>query len=157
MLFLLPPMLLAALGWWLTTFTGLGASWASATSHHWVSGGLGAVFGALIGGMVVWVTRILGTLGFGRVAMGLGDVHLMFGVGAIVGAASATIAFFLAPFFGIVIAIWMLLTGTRREIPYGPYLSMATAFVLLFSCPIIAWLAPGAAGLALMIGETLGG
>ena len=91
-------------------------------AHNWLAGMLGALLGALIGGFVVWLTRILGTLGFGRVAMGLGDVHLMFGVGAIIGAGAATIAFFIAPFFGIAIAIYMLLTGTRRELPYGPYL-----------------------------------
>ncbi len=64
------------------------------------SGFLGAALGALIGGLVPWLTRILGTLGFRRVAMGLGDVHLMFGVGAVVGAAGATVAFFLAPWPG---------------------------------------------------------
>ena len=48
-------------------------------------------------------------------------------------------------------------TGTRREIPYGPYLSLATAAVLLFACPIIAWLSPGAEGLMIVIHETLGG
>jgi hypothetical protein len=50
----------------------------------------------------------------------------------------------------------MLLTGKRREIPYGPYLSLATAAVLLFYCPIAAYLAPGMKGLALMLRETTG-
>src|SRR5690349_3169281 len=86
-------------------------------------------------------------VGLGRRAMGLGDVHLMFGVGAIVGAGAATVAFFLAPFFGILIAIYMLLTGTKREIPYGPYLSIATAAVLLFGCEILNYLTPGVMGL----------
>jgi prepilin signal peptidase PulO-like enzyme (type II secretory pathway) len=80
----------------------------------------------------------------------------MFGVGAIVGAGAATVAFFLAPFFGIALAICMLVTGKRREIPYGPYLSLATAAVLLFYCPIAAYLAPGMSGLALMIREMTG-
>jgi leader peptidase (prepilin peptidase)/N-methyltransferase len=79
--------------------------------------------------------------------MGLGDVDLMFAVGAVLGGGAATVAFFLAPFFGIIIAIYMLLTGTRRELPYGPYLSLATAFVMLFYCPIADYLAPGLAGL----------
>ena len=135
----------------------IGSWWESVASHHWISGGLGAIFGALIGGFVVWLTRILGTIGFGRVAMGLGDVHLMFGVGAILGAAASTIAFFLAPFFGILVAVYMLLTGTRRELPYGPYLSLASAFVVLFYCPIAAKLAPGMQGLMLMIQQLFGG
>jgi leader peptidase (prepilin peptidase)/N-methyltransferase len=157
MLFLLPPMLLAAAWWFVATKVGtVGRWWEGLFVHNGFSGLLGAILGALIGGFVVWITRILGTLAFGRLAMGLGDVHLMFGVGAIVGAACATIAFFLAPFFGIGVALYMFLTGTRRELPYGPYLSLATAFVLLFCCPIVAYLTPGIAGLALILHELIG-
>jgi len=158
MLFLMPPMLLAA-AWWVLTMrvSAIGSMWATATSYHWVTGLLGSVLGALVGAFVVWITRILGTLGFGRVAMGLGDVHLMFGVGAIIGAGAATVSFFIAPFFGILVAIYMLLTGTRRELPYGPYLSLASAFVVLFYCPIAAKLAPGMQGLMLMIQQLFGG
>jgi leader peptidase (prepilin peptidase)/N-methyltransferase len=158
MLFLMPPMLLAA-AWWVLTMrvSAIGGLWASATSYHWVTGLLGSVLGALVGAFVVWITRILGTLGFGRVAMGLGDVHLMFGVGAIVGAGAATVAFFLAPFFGIVLAIYMLLTGTRRELPYGPYLSLATAFGLLFYCEIARYLSPGMQGLVIVVRNLLSG
>ncbi len=151
------PMFLAAAGWALVTFVQpVGAFWSTAASHNWVSGLLGAVFGALVGGFIVWITRILGTIAFGRVAMGLGDVHLMLGVGAVIGAGATTIAFFIAPFFGIILAIWLLLTGTRREIPYGPYLSMATAAVLVLSCPILAYLTPGIMGLHELIGQGLG-
>jgi len=152
MLFLLPPLVIGAL--WLllcTQVEPLKRFWESTASYPWVSGLLGSVLGALVGGFIVWITRILGTLGFGRVAMGLGDVHLMVGVGAVLGAGAATISFFLAPFFGILIAIYMLLTGTRRELPYGPYLSLATAFVLLFYCPIAAYLTPGAEGFVIVL------
>src|SRR5205823_10646816 len=135
MLFLLPPLVCAA-GWCFVTIdvASVGRWWAGVAGHDWMGGLLGSVFGALIGAFVVWLTRILGTLGFGRVAMGLGDVHLMFGVGACIGAGAATVAFFIAPFFGILIAIYMLLTGKRREVPYGPYLSLATGFVMIFYC-----------------------
>jgi len=156
MAFLLPPMLLAA-GWWFLTvhFASVHNWWEGLMEYHWLTGLLGAVFGALVGAFVVWITRILGTIGFGRLAMGLGDVHLMFGVGAVIGAGAATVTFFLAPFFGIVLAIYMLLTGKKREIPYGPYLSLAAAFVLLFYCPIAAWLAPGMQGVGVMIRGTM--
>jgi leader peptidase (prepilin peptidase)/N-methyltransferase len=157
MLFLLPPMLGAFVCLWLAheiPVMNRAISWLGST--NWTSGLLGAILGALIGGFAVWMTRILGTLGFGRVAMGLGDVHLMFGVGAIIGAAGATIAFFIAPFFGILIAIYMLITGTRRELPYGPYLSLATAFVMLLYCPIAAYLTPGVFGLMQIARAKLG-
>jgi hypothetical protein len=80
----------------------------------------------------------------------------MFGVGAVIGAGGATVAFFVAPFFGLLIALYFMITRTRRELPYGPYLSLATAFVMLAYCPIAAYLAPGMAGLMAMIGELFG-
>jgi hypothetical protein len=41
----------------------------------------------------------------------------------------------------------MIITGTRRELPYGPYLSLATAFVMLYFCDIKRWLSPGMSAL----------
>jgi leader peptidase (prepilin peptidase)/N-methyltransferase len=154
MYFLMPPMLLGGLFViLLMRVPSLDHTWARWMHYDWLNGLLGSLLGGMIGGFVVWLTRILGTLAFGRVAMGLGDVDLMFGVGAILGGATATIAFFLAPFFGILVAIYMLVTGTRRELPYGPYLSMATAFVMIFYCPIAMYLSPGMMGLAQIISQ----
>ncbi len=152
LLFLTPPVVIGVT--WLILCTqapSIEHWWAGILSYAWLSGVLGSMLGGLVGGLVVWLTRIAGTLGFGRVAMGLGDVHLMVGVGAVIGAAGATVAFFIAPFFGILIALYMLLTGTRRELPYGPYLSLATACVLLFYCPIMTYLLPGAQGFMIVM------
>ena len=74
MLFLLPPMVGAVLWFLLTTKVGpVKHVWEAALRHDWVTSLLGAILGALVGGWLVWIVRILGTLGFGRVAMGLGD------------------------------------------------------------------------------------
>jgi len=157
MLFLLPAMILgggfvAAAAW----IPLLRYNW-----HHliigttWLNALLGSLLGAMVGGFVVWIVRILGTLAFGRVAMGLGDVHLMFGVGAIVGAGGATIAFFIAPFFAILTTVYRLVFRKGREIPLGPYLSMATAAVMLFYCWIAQRYAPGFQGLLIMLSEQL--
>ena len=153
MVFLMPPLALAAAAGALVMNVGpVGSAWGDAVSHHWVSGLLGSVLGVLVGGFVVWLTRILGTLAFGREAMGMGDVHLMAAVGAVVGAGASTVAFFLAPFFGLVLAVYLLAAKTKKELPYGPYLSLGTAFVMLFYCPVAAWLAPGLAGLGQLVG-----
>jgi leader peptidase (prepilin peptidase)/N-methyltransferase len=90
------------------------------------------------------------------VALGLGDVHLMAAVGAVLGAGPATVAFFIAPFFGIVKAVVMLFTSKNRELPLGPYLSMATATVMVFYCPIANYLSPGMSGLAILISQYIG-
>src|SRR4051794_24901292 len=147
MLFLLPPMAGAMIAYGLTTrVPAIHDAWYAAVRHDWVSGLLGALFGGLVGAFVVWMMRIFGTILFGRVAMGRGDVDLMFGVGAVLGAGAATVTFFVAPFFGIVLAVYMLLTGKRRELPYGPYLSLGAAFVMLFYCQIADYLLGGLTG-----------
>lgn len=158
LLFLLPPVILGLIAWIVyAQVQVVEQKWITLLSAApWVGGLLGSLYGGMIAALLIWLTRILGTLGFGRVAMGMGDVHLMFGIGAIMGAEASAIVFFLAPFFGLVLAIYMLISGTRRELPYGPYLSLAAAFVLLFQCPIMAYLAPGAAGFRIVIHNLFG-
>jgi leader peptidase (prepilin peptidase) / N-methyltransferase len=155
-LFLLPPLILAGLtallqrdGW------PLHGLFASASQFDWLSGLAGSVFGALIGGGVVWITRIFGSLAFGKEAMGLGDVDLMMGVGAVVGAGAATVAFLISPFFGLPVTLTMFLFRARRQLPFVPYLSMGTAAVMLFYFPIYDYLRPGLIGLANVLRELI--
>jgi leader peptidase (prepilin peptidase)/N-methyltransferase len=130
--------------------------WLGWLKYHWVTGLLGSMLGAMVGGLVIWLARIFGTLMFARVAMGLGDVHLMFGVGAIIGPGPVVIAFFLAPFAGLLVGLYMLITRRRHELPYGPYLSLATLIVILVYCPIVEYLRPGLEGMGLMIRRMIG-
>jgi leader peptidase (prepilin peptidase)/N-methyltransferase len=157
MKFLFPPLALGmislAMAWRLPIVAHF---WAHLLLHQWVGGLLGSILGLLVGGFVVWLTRILGSIGFGREAMGMGDVDLMAAVGAVLGPGSATVAFFLAPFFGILLVIYMLLTGKKRELPFGPYLSLATAFVMLFYCPIADYLSPGITSIGEMLSRLWG-
>jgi leader peptidase (prepilin peptidase)/N-methyltransferase len=92
--------------------------------------------GYLMGGGLIWGIRILGTLGFGREAMGLGDVHLLATVGAVLGWFDPILVFFLAPFSGILWAVASMgiasvFRRARRELPYGPHLAVATLVVIL--------------------------
>ena len=97
-----------------------------------VAGLTGSLFGYFVGCAVVWATRILGTLGFGKEAMGLGDMHLMGAAGAIVGPLFVVIAFFIAPFFGLTWAAYQAFFKKTRQIPYGPFLSMGIFTVIIF-------------------------
>jgi leader peptidase (prepilin peptidase)/N-methyltransferase len=140
-LFLLPIGLFALIAGYLVRAGGpCEESWQQVLSEHkWLTGLLGSVYGFMIGGAVVWITRILGSLVFGREAMGLGDVHLMAAVGAMLGWQSPTIAFFVAPFFGLGWAIARLVLHRTREIPYGPFLSLGTVVVMLMQDPIVEY------------------
>jgi leader peptidase (prepilin peptidase)/N-methyltransferase len=121
---------------------------AAATS---AAGGLGVgIVGLLVGGCLTQFVRLTGSFALRREAMGFGDVTLMAMIGAFLGWQAAVLTFFLAPFFGLSHALWKLiryvgkrltggkLSSTDREIPFGPYLSMA-AITLVFSWP---WLWP---------------
>jgi leader peptidase (prepilin peptidase)/N-methyltransferase len=100
---------------------------------------LGVALGFLAGGGIVWLVRILGTLLFNKEAMGLGDVHLMAGVGAITGAKLAILAFFLAPFLGILWVIVLLSMKKPNILPYGPWLSIASIATLIIGDPLLNW------------------
>ena len=105
---------------------------------------LGSVgLGWLVGGGLVWGVRILGTLAFGREAMGMGDVHLLAAIGAALGWADPVRIFFLAPFLALAwVLVGRILSVLRRkesrELPYGPHLAAAT-FVVWFGRPAIDW------------------
>ena len=136
LLFLSLPVAGAVAGWY-----ALGGLVSAASAAGWQVLA-GVVLGYLVGGAVVWGTRALGTLAFGREAMGLGDVHLMAAVGAAIGAADATLAFFIAPFFGLVAYAVLLLLAKMthsgpRIIPYGPYLAGASVVAMLGREPIL--------------------
>jgi len=138
LLFVAFPLAGMALGGWL-----LGAaSSAGQPALVWrVLGGV--VCGYLIGGGFVWGTRILGTLAFGKEAMGLGDVHLLAAIGAVLGPVDAVFVFFVAPFLGLLAALIMagvsaLIKGEVRVIPYGPYLAGAAVLVMIFRDPLFA-------------------
>ncbi len=132
-LFLLLPMVGAFLA---HTFLPRGwmQDWQPQTPAPFVLGGV--VMGYLVGGALVWGTRILGTLAFGKEAMGLGDVHLLACIGAVLGPIDAVIVFFLAPVLGLVcilvsVGVSRMVKGEVRAIPYGPYLALATVVLMI--------------------------
>ena len=136
-LFLTPGIVLGILCMWLTVSgRPLDALWQKLMHNNAARGLLGALLGGMIGGLTIWIARILGTLGFGRVAMGRGDADLMFAVGAVMGATASVYVFFTAPFFGILIALYLSIRKKQFEMPYGPYLSLATAAVIIFYRPL---------------------
>ncbi len=102
----------------------------------WVQSLGGGVMGYLVGGGIVWVIRILGSFAFGKEAMGLGDVHLLAAVGAVLGVVDPILVFVIAPFSGLTwvivsIGIAAMFKRGRRELPFGPHLALATLIVIL--------------------------
>ena len=93
-------------------------------------------------GGIVWAVRLMGTLALRREAMGFGDVTLMMMVGTFLGWQASLIAFFLAPFAGLAVGIWQFVLHRDDVIPYGPYLCLASATVVVAWAPIWMWAQP---------------
>ncbi|MEK6715703.1 MAG: prepilin peptidase [Candidatus Omnitrophota bacterium] len=104
------------------------------------SGLLLSVIGALIGAAITYLTGLLGSFLFKKEAMGFGDVKLMAAVGAFLGWALALIAFFTAPFFGLIYGIFILVKKKSHLVPYGPFLSLGAVIALLFGKKILSFL-----------------
>ncbi len=131
--FLLPIIVCAVAASTIVQKSGpIGRWWGDLMAYPVAAGLLGSLFGYFVGCGVVWATRVLGTLAFGKEAMGLGDVHLMGAAGAVVGPLMVVIAFFIAPFFGLGWALFQMIFKKIRQIPYGPFLSLAVLTVMIF-------------------------
>ncbi len=111
----------------------------------------GVLLGYLVGGGIVWMVRIFGSLAFGKEAMGMGDVHLLAAVGACMGWMDSIAAFFGAAFVGVGWAIVSAIggKGAKRAMPYGPFLAIATVLVMVGK-PALEW------GLNLLLGVPAG-
>jgi leader peptidase (prepilin peptidase)/N-methyltransferase len=139
--FLLPIIAFAVVThWFISQFPALRQWWMAFSQRPVIAGLLGSLSGYFVGCGIVWVTRILGTLAFGREAMGLGDVHLMGAAGTVVGPLFVVIAFFIAPFFGLGWAGLQMLSKKTRQIPYGPFLSLGVLTVMILHDRIMAYL-----------------
>ncbi|MBN1125259.1 MAG: prepilin peptidase [Sedimentisphaerales bacterium] len=131
-IFLGPVFLGGLLAWLLyQNITSLRENWINFSQIPLISGLLGSAWGYFVGCGMVWMTRIFGTLAFGKEAMGLGDVHLMGAAGAVLGPFLVVLAFFVAPFFGLGWAGFQMLSRKTRQIPYGPFLSLGIVTVMI--------------------------
>ena len=92
---------------------------------------LTSLAGLAVGGGLIWMVRLVGALALRREAMGFGDVTLMAMIGAFVGWQACVMIFFLAPCLGVLIAGSRWALGRGREIPYGPFLCLATLLVIV--------------------------
>ena len=101
-----------------------------------------SLVGLVASGGVVWAVRRIGTAALRREAMGFGDVTLMMMVGTFIGWQASLIAFFLAPFAGLFVGITQFVLRRDDEIPYGPFLCLATVVVIVVWAPIWKWAQP---------------
>lgn len=112
-----------------------------------------SLLGIITGGGIIYLTGVLFDLVYFKLlkrpaingeteSMGGGDVKLLAMIGAFMGWKMALLAFFLAPFLGIVIGIVNLVTKKDHTMPYGPFLSIAALLSLFWGNKIIQFILP---------------
>jgi leader peptidase (prepilin peptidase) / N-methyltransferase len=103
------------------------------------AGLLTALVGLAGGGGLVWAVRLIGSAALRREAMGFGDVTLMMMLGTFLGWQACLIAFFLAPFAALFIGIAQFVLRRNDVIPFGPFLCLGAAVVVVDWAPIWMW------------------
>jgi leader peptidase (prepilin peptidase)/N-methyltransferase len=120
--------------------TGAPADWPM-----WAASLVGAAVGALAGGGSLWLMGWLWERLRGVEAMGLGDVKMMFMVGAYLGWRLTTVTIFLAVLTGSLVGIALMLRRGRKDmqmlLPFGIFLGAGAIISLLVGGYIVAWYA----------------
>ena len=109
-------------------------------SSSWRAGLINSLSGILIGAALIYITGVLGKLAFKKESMGGGDVKLMAMLGAFLGWKMAILIFFLAPFFGTPVGIYLKFKKKQDIIPYGPYMSIASFVAMMWGQEILSLL-----------------
>ena len=109
----------------------------------WMISLFGALIGALVGGGSLWLVGAVWKKLRGVDAMGLGDVKMMLGVGALLGWRLAFLAIFLGAFAGAVIGVALIAKQKEKDfqaqIPFGIFLGTGSILSLLFGEQLIGW------------------
>jgi len=108
------------------------------TGNRRLDAGIASVLGLLIGAGIVMATAVLGRMAFKKEAMGFGDVKLMGLVGAFIGWQLVVVAFFIAPFFALLMGIPVYVCRKQHVIPFGPFLSAAAVLCMLCPGPFLS-------------------
>lgn len=118
---------------------------ALADTPIWVTSLACAVIGALIGGGSLWLMGWTWEKLRGIEAMGLGDVKMMFMVGAYLGWRLTILTIFVGVLSGSIIGIFLMARQRERNmqmlLPFGVFLGIGAIAALLFGAPLVEWYA----------------
>ena len=127
---------------YMTQYIGVGIGKAAFVMS--IFGG-GAIIGALIGGGSLWLMGWTWEKLRGIEAMGLGDVKMMFMVGAYLGWRLTILTIFVGVLSGSIIGILLMARQRERNmqmlLPFGVFLGLGGIAALLFGAPVVEWYA----------------
>lgn len=109
----------------------------------WLQSLAAAILGAAVGGGSLWLIGEIWKRLRGVEAMGLGDVKMMFGVGALLGWRLALLTIFIGAFVGALAGVAMIINRQDRnfqaQLPFGIFLGLGSLISLLFGDQLIHW------------------
>ncbi len=103
---------------------------------------INSALGVLVGGGIILIIGVAGSVIFKKEAMGGGDVKLAAMIGAFLGWRYIIISLFLGFFLGALAGIFLILSKIKsREdvIPFGPFIVLGSFITLLWGDKIISW------------------
>lgn len=109
----------------------------------WAMSLTGALLGAFIGAGSLWLVGAIWKALRGVDAMGLGDVKLLLGIGALLGWRLAVLTIFLGAFTGALAGILVVVKQKQRDmqtqVPFGIFLGIGSIVAMLFGERMIEW------------------
>jgi leader peptidase (prepilin peptidase)/N-methyltransferase len=97
-----------------------------------LQGLVSSLLGMVAGAGFILLLLVAGRLVFRKEAMGWGDVKFMGMIGGFLGWKLVLLANLIAPVFGAIIGLLLLISKGEHYIPYGPFLSLGTLAVMIF-------------------------
>jgi leader peptidase (prepilin peptidase) / N-methyltransferase len=111
----------------------------------WLTSLAGGAIGALLGGGSLWLMGWTWEKLRGIEAMGLGDVKMMFMVGAYLGWRLTILTIFVGVLSGSIIGVLLMARQRERNmqmlLPFGVFLGIGAVFSLLFGPQLVDWYA----------------
>jgi len=98
--------------------------------------------GVVVGGGIILVIGLAGSVIFKKEAMGGGDVKLAAMIGAFLGWRYIIVSLFLGFFLGALTGIILIMAKIKKRedaIPFGPFIALGSIITLLWGEKIISW------------------
>lgn len=110
---------------------------------EWFVSLVSGLVGGIVAGGSLWLVGEIWKRFRGIDAMGLGDVKMMLGFGALLGWQLSFLAIFFGAFAGAVIGAVAIARqkeeGMQAQIPFGIFLGIGSIIALLFGNPLVDW------------------
>jgi len=103
---------------------------------------INSALGVVVGGGIILIIALVGSMIFKKEAMGGGDVKLAAMIGAFLGWRYTIISLFLGFFLGDLAGIFLILSKIKSKedmVPFGPFIALGSLITLLWGEKIIAW------------------